>query len=331
MKALRVRAAFSSIILFALSCGSTFGQSSLDQVHIVPESGIRPIPNQDLRQTSESKPIRKNVDLVLIPVTITDWRDRLVTGLERENFQVFENRQRQEIKHFSSEDTPVSIGIIFDLSGSMAAKIDRAREAVLELCRTANPQDEFFFITFSDQPELQKDFTERTEDIAAKLIAVVPKGSTALLDAIYLGLTHMRKAKHAKKALFVMSDGGDNHSRYSERQVKRLAKEADVLIYGIGVYDRYFSTVEEAMGPELLSEIAGVTGGRAFQVDNPNDLPRIAARISLELRHQYLLGYRPADSPKDGKWHKIKVKLNIPRKLSGLLVNAKPGYYAATR
>lgn len=271
------------------------------------------------------------MDLVLVPVTITDWKDRLVIGLNKDNFQLFENKQRQEIKHFSSEDTPVSVGIIFDLSGSMAAKIDRAREAVLELCRTANPLDEFFFIAFSGRPELREDFTERTEDTAAKLITAIPKGSTALLDAIYLGLTQMRHAKHAKKALLVLSDGGDNHSRYSEREVKRLAKEADVLIYAIGVYDRYFGTAEEALGPELLSEIAEVTGGRAFQVDNPNDLPSIAARVSLELRHQYVLGYRPASSPKDGKWHKIKVKLSIPRKLSGLFVNAKPGYYAPAR
>jgi Ca-activated chloride channel family protein len=165
--------------------------------------------------------------------------NRIVTGLQREHFAVYENKEQQEVRHFSSEDSPVSLGVIFDVSGSMSSKIERAREAVVEFLKTANLQDEFFMITFSDRPELISDFTQSIEDIQSKLVYTVPKGRTALLDAIYLGVSEMRHAKHPRKALLIISDGGDNHSRYTEGEIKSVVKEADVLIYAIGVYDRF--------------------------------------------------------------------------------------------
>ncbi|MGA9542593.1 MAG: VWA domain-containing protein, partial [Candidatus Sulfotelmatobacter sp.] len=273
------------------------------------------------------RPLKVDVDLVLVPVTITDPMNRLVTGLEKENFELYEGGSKEEIKSFSSEDAPVSLGVIFDSSGSMSSKMDRAKDAVMEFFKTANPQDEFFMITFSDEPEVVNDFTSSVDDIQGKLVFTVPRRRTALLDAIYMGITKMREAKYPKKALLIISDGGDNHSRYTEGEIKALVKEADVMIYAIGIYDRYFPTEEERLGPALLGEITELTGGRAFTVENPNDLADVATKIGVELRNQYVLGYRPKIVVRDGKWRKIRVKLLPPKGLPPLRVYARTGYY----
>ena len=309
-------------------------QTTIEDVHVVPRESASAKPadttNQNLLPSLNShiRPLKVDVDLVLVPVTITDPMNRLVTGLDKENFELFEGNSKEEIKTFSSEDAPVSLGVIFDSSGSMASKMDRAKDAVLEFFKTANPQDEFFMITFSDEPELVSDFTSSVDDIQSKLVFAVPQKRTALLDAIYMGITKMRQAKYAKKALLIISDGGDNHSRYTEGEIKSMVKEADVMIYAIGIYDRYFPTEEERLGPALLGEITELTGGRAFTVENPNDLADVATKIGVELRNQYVLGYRPSKIVKDGKWRKIKVKLLPPKGLPPLRVYARTGYYA---
>jgi Ca-activated chloride channel homolog len=306
-------------------------QVPIDDVHIAPRvepPKSDPIDTVDPSLKTHTKPLKVDVSLVLVPVTITDPMNRLVTGLDKENFQLFEGKDQQEIRHFSSEDAPVSIGVIFDVSGSMATKIERAREAVIEFFKTSNPQDEFFMIAFADKPEEVSDFTTSLEDIQGKLVYTVPKGRTALLDAIYLGVSKMRQAKYQKKALLIISDGGDNHSRYTEGEIKSLVKEADVLIYAIGIYDHYMATQEEAVGPALLGDISELTGGRSFTIDNPNDLADVATKIGIELRNQYVLGYRPQNPGRDGKWRKIKVKLIPPKGLPPLKVFAKTGYYA---
>ncbi len=309
------------------------GQSPVDDVHISPRIQPPPAVEKQIVDPSlrtHTKPLKVDVDLVLVPVTITDPMNRLVTGLDKENFTLFEGKDRQEIRHFSSEDAPVSLGVIFDMSGSMSSKIERAREAVIEFFKAANPQDEFFMITFADKPEEISDFTQSIEDIQGKLVYTIPKGRTALLDAIYLGVSKMRQAKYPKKALLIISDGGDNHSRYTEGEIKSVVKEADLLIYAIGIYDRYMSTPEEQLGPALLSDLTELTGGRAFTIDNPNDLADVATKIGIELRNQYVLGYRPKNPAHDGKWRKIKVKLLPPKGLPPLRVYAKTGYYAPT-
>jgi len=306
-------------------------QNTVDDVHIRPRvEPAQPSPEEgiDPALKTHTKPMKVDVDLVLVPVTITDPMNRLVTGLDKENFSLWEGKDQQEIRHFSSEDAPVSLGVIFDMSGSMTSKIERAREAVVEFFKTANPQDEFFMITFADKPEEISDFTQSVEDIQGKLVYTIPKGRTALLDAIYLGVSKMRQAKYPKKSLLVISDGGDNHSRYTEGEIKSVVKEADVLMYAIGIYDHYFPTEEERLGPELLSELTEITGGRAFTIDNPNDLADVATKIGIELRNQYVLGYRPKNPAHDGKWRKIRVKLIPPKGLPPLRVYAKTGYYA---
>jgi Ca-activated chloride channel family protein len=326
-----------SLSLFVFACLSVpaFGQTDVNDVHVLPREVDKPPapPKPDLLASTSAlsthvHPLKVDVDLVLVPVTITDPMNRLVTGLDRVNFQLFEGNASQEIRTFSSEDAPVSLGVIFDSSGSMASKMDRAKDAVVEFFKTANPQDEFFMITFSDEPEAVSDFTNSVDEIQNKLVFAVPRHRTALLDAIYMGISKMRQAKYPKKALLIISDGGDNHSRYTEGEIKSLVKEADVMIYAIGIYDRYASATEERLGPQLLSDITELTGGRAFTIDNPNDLGDVATKIGVELRNQYVLGYRPNKVVRDGKWRKIKVKLLPPKGLPPLRVYARTGYYA---
>ncbi|MFB3915681.1 MAG: VWA domain-containing protein [Terriglobales bacterium] len=302
-----------------------------DDVHIAPRKSAEAAvasPAIDPSLKTYTKPIIRDVDLVLVPVTVTDPMNRLVTGLEKKNFEVLEGHQKQDVKYFSSEDAPLSLGVIFDVSGSMADKIEKSRDAVVEFFKTANPEDEFFMISFADKPVLLADFTPNIEEIQSKLVYAIPKGRTALLDAIYLGLAKMRKAKHPRKALLIISDGGDNHSRYTEGELKSLVKEADVQIYSIGIFDVFAKTPEEQYGPAMLNEITQATGGRSFTIDNPNELSDVATKIGIELRNQYVLGYRPKSAAHDGKWRKIKVKLLPPKGLPPLHVYAKSGYYA---
>jgi Ca-activated chloride channel homolog len=315
-----------------------FAQTDVNDVHVTPREVEKPADaaKDDLISSSTStsgmsahvRPLKVDVNMVLVPVTITDPMNRLVTGLEKPNFQLFEGNSPQEIRSFSSEDAPVSLGVIFDSSGSMSSKMDRAKDAVIEFFKTANPQDEFFMITFSDEPEEVSDFTSSVDEIQNKLVFAVPRHRTALLDAIYMGVSKMRQAKYAKKALLIISDGGDNHSRYTENEIRSVVKEADVMVYAIGIYDRYASAEEERLGPQLLSDITELTGGRAFTIDNPNDLGDVATKIGVELRNQYVLGYRPTKIQRDGKWRKIKVKLLPPKGLPPLRVYARTGYYA---
>jgi Ca-activated chloride channel family protein len=277
------------------------------------------------------KVIRTDVDLALVNVTVTDPYNRLVTGLEQDNFRVSEDGTEQEIVSFSSEDVPISIGVIFDFSGSMSNKVDKAREAALQFFKTANPQDEFFLVSFNERAELTSTFTNSVEDLQSRMMLTAPKGRTALLDAIYLGLSQMRGAHNAKRALLILSDGGDNHSRYNENDIKRLVKEADTQLYAIGLFDPLGyrnRTMEELNGPSLLADITELTGGRVFAVEHLNDLPDIASKIGMELRNQYVLGYRPSNHAHDARWRKIKVKLRAPKGLPPLTVYSKTGYYA---
>ena len=320
-----------SLFVVTLLGTPLLAQTRLDEVHIVARETAFVDANAHSSMQSISgthlQVIKKEVSLVLVPVSVTDAMERLVTGLGKDNFQVFEGKKPQEIKHFSSEDAPVSLGIIVDTSGSMSDKMDRVREAVNQFCNTANLQDEFFMITFSDEPHLVADFTPEPQKIENELLFTRTKGQTALLDAVYLGLHKMRAAKYPKKGLLIISDGGDNHSRYSERDVKSAVKESDVMIYSIGTFDRYASTREELLGPTLLSEITQPMGGRSFVLESPRQMPEVAHRIGTELRTQYVLGYRPQDAPNDGKWHRINVKLRLPKKFPFLRVHAKTGYY----
>jgi len=333
---LRFMALLSGVCLLACWLAlPAFAQS--DDVHLTPREAKRThadatsepggIADPELR--THTKPVRKDVDLVLVPVTVTDPMDRLVAGLEKDSFVLLENGHPQPIRSFSTEDAPISLGVIFDVSGSMVDKIDESRQAVVDFFRSANPEDEFFLVTFSDRPQLLVDFTSSVEDIQKRLPSAVPQGATSLLDAIYLGVNRMRQAHNDRKALLIISDGGDNHSRYTEDEIADMVREADVQIFAMGIFDRGAKTPEELHGPELLSSVTGATGGQTFFIHSPKELPEVATRIGVELRNQYLLGYRPTNPAHDGKWRKIKVKMNPPTGLPPLHVYAKAGYYAA--
>ncbi|WP_246153603.1 VWA domain-containing protein [Terriglobus albidus] len=272
--------------------------------------------------------IRVSVNLVLVPMTVTDPMNRLVTGLERENFWVYENNQPQEIRTFSLDDAPVTIGIIFDMSGSMGSKFQRARKALSAFMRTSNPEDEFFVVAFNDRPAVVVDNTSNVDDVEARMAMMKPESRTALIDAVYLGLHKLKDAKYDRKALLIISDGGDNRSRYTEGELRRAVRESDVQIYSIGIFDTYASTPEEIAGPIMLNDICEMTGGRMFRVTDVAELGDIAARISQELRNEYVVGFRPGDLKHDGTWRKLKVKLNPPPGLPPLTVHNRQGYYA---
>jgi len=304
-----------------------------------PKVSITPRTRTPAAEANESitdrrADIRVDTTLVLIPVSVTDPMSRFVTGLDKENFKLSEDKVDQEITQFSSEDAPLSVGIVFDTSSSMGAKLQRSRQAVTEFMKTANRQEEFFLIEFSDRPEIVQTFTSETEEVQNRLTFTQAKGRTALLDGVYLAMNQMKKAHNPRKAILIISDGGDNSSRYTETEVKNAVREADVQIYAIGIFEPIASrgrTVEEMSGPGLLAEIAEQTGGRHFAVDNLAELPDVAAKIGIELRNQYLLGYSPKNTARDGKYRRVQVKLVKTTGLPQLHAMFRTGYYAPTR
>jgi Ca-activated chloride channel family protein len=309
--------AFSLLLFSAVVCPAS--------AQVAPAGPENPAP----QKIQKGQPIRSETEMTLVGASVTDPLGRLVTGLERENFRVFEDGVEQEVVQFSSEDVPVSIGVIFDMSGSMTDKIDKSRQAAVQFFRTANPQDEFFLVNFNDRAQLISPFTASVDDLQNRLMYTGAHGLTALYDGVYLGLSQMRGAHNTKKALLILSDGGDNHSRYTDSEIRKFVREADVQIYAIGLFEPGGGpTPEERAGPSLLEDLTEMTGGRVFAVQNLNELPDIATKISMELRNQYVLGYRPSDRAHDGKWRKIKVKLNPPKGLPPLSVSAKSGYFA---
>jgi Ca-activated chloride channel homolog len=311
---------------------TTFWAQDQTPVSIAPrvKAKVEDVPSAMERHAN----IRIDATLVLVPVTVNDPMGRFVTGLDKENFKVFEDKTEQEIKQFSSEDAPMSVGIVFDTSGSMGAKLNTSRKAVAEFLKTSNPQDEFFLIEFNERPELLVPFTTATEEVQNRLTFTQSKGRTALLDGIYMAMHTMKKARNPRKAILIISDGGDNSSRYTESDVKKAVREADVQIYSIGIFEPSSSrgrTPEELSGPALLGEITEQTGGRHFEVDNMADLPDVAAKIGIELHNQYVLGYAPSNAARDGKYRRIQVKLVKTVGLPTLKAIFRTGYYAPTQ
>jgi Ca-activated chloride channel homolog len=281
---------------------------------------------------SQTQPsFRADSNLVAIPVSVTDAVNRFVLGLRKEDFHVLDDGVEQPITHFSSEDVPLSIGLAFDTSGSMDFKLTSSRDAAALFLKVLNPEDEAFLVEFNDKTELSVPFPGRPQEIRSALQRVQPGGLTALFDAVQFSLTEMKKAKNPRKAIVIVSDGGDNHSTYTAAQIEALVREARVEIYAMGVFDPLSSlalTPEEITGPRLLSEIATQTGGRAFAASLPSDLSSVAARIAIELRNQYVLGYYPKSQVKDGKYHTVEVKVSQPPGTPQLKMHWRQGYYA---
>jgi Ca-activated chloride channel family protein len=292
---------------------------------IVPR--VRPGPTAQLPEPKAS--LRVDTNLVLVPVNVTDPLNRFVTELERENFRVFEDDAEQTITSFGNEDSPLSIGIVFDTSGSMGDKLSVSRLSVTEFFKTANPEDEAFLVEFANRPELVVPFTHNLAEIQNRLLFTRPKGATALLDGVTLALQTMKKARNPRKALIIITDGGDNHSRYSFTEVRNRFREADVQIYAIGIFGGA-NSAEEQGGPALLSALSEPTGGHHF-IGGLRELPDIAAKIGVELRNQYLIGYTPSNAVRDGKYRRITVRVVPPRGLPKLKAHWRTGYYAPTQ
>jgi Ca-activated chloride channel homolog len=294
------------------------------QVAIDPRK--KPAPPKEQAPTAT---LRVDSNLVLIPVSVNDALNRPITGLEKENFKLFDDRVEQTISQFAMEDEPVAVGLVFDTSGSMGTKLSRSRLAAREFFRTGNDgEDEYFLIEFDDKPRLEVPLTADTGRIETQLLFSKSHGSTALLDALLLAINEMHKSKKHKKALLVISDGGDNHSRYSTGEVQKVIRESDVLIYAIGVFGGG-STPEEFGGGDLLTKIAEGTGGRLYEAIAA-DLPDIAKKIGIDLRNRYVLGFHPNNTARDGKYHKVDVRLLPPRGLPKLTAHWRTGYFAAS-
>jgi len=260
--------------------------------------------------------LKIDVDLVMVNVTVTDPSNRLVTDLKPENFQLFEDKIEQKIKYFSSEAAPLSLGIVFDNSRSIENKIELARDAAARFLETGTPEDEYFLVEFANRAQLAEDFTTDIGRLRDRLAFTPAKGATALYDAVYLGLSKAKAGQNPKKALLLITDGEDNHSRYSRGDIREFVRESDVQIYIID------------LGRALIGELSEMTGGHAYRA-SVNDLEDICEKIALELKSQYVLGYASTNTSKDGKFRKISVRVSPPSGMAKLNVRTREGYFAA--
>jgi Ca-activated chloride channel homolog len=278
----------------------------------------------------DAKPVTVQTDLVTLTLTVTDQFGRYVSGLGKGAFTVTDNNQEQELTFFSDTDAPVSVGVLFDVSGSMNGdKINKARKALERFINTSHPNDEYFLIAFNSRAQLLLDRTRNGEAVLEKLQLVQPKANTALYDAVYLGIERVTRGAHQKKALLIISDGQDNSSRYNFGEVRRLLKESDVTVYSVGILGGGdFGSSIGMQGQSFLDELSSVTGGKAFYPGTAVEMDELFERIALELRHQYSVGYTPKDFEPNGKWRKVKVKVKPPRGLPRLIVRSREGYYA---
>jgi Ca-activated chloride channel family protein len=289
-----------------------------------------PEPTPPAQEEPDDKPLSVKTDLVTLTLTVTDLYGRFVSGLNKNAFTVFDNNQEQEITFFSDVDAPISIGILFDVSGSMSGeKIGKARKALERFINTSHPSDEYFLIGFNNRAQLLLDRSRDGDAVLQRLTLVQTKGNTALYDACYLGVERVTRGTRQKKAMLIISDGQDNASRYNFGEVRRLMKEADVTVYAVGIMDgRDAGSITGMQGQAFLDELTSVTGGKAFYPQTDVEMDEIFERIALELRHQYSVGFTPKDFNPDGKWHKTKVKVKPPRGISRLTVRTREGYYA---
>ena len=292
------------------------------------------LPVLSVGQTASPRPIPTNLrvesDLVLINALVTDPRGRPIIGLDASQFHLFEDGREQTIKSCSSEDVPVSIGLVLDSSGSMGDKIELLKNAASQFVKAANPADEYFIVQFQTRPRIAVPFTTDADRLLGFINGLEAGGSTALFDAIHLAANEMRRARYPRKAMLIVTDGMDNHSRNTERATKRLIAEVDFPMYGIDVWQPQRSGNRYAIqrqDPATLETLLPPSGGRVFAV---RDLKRLVATtqlISEEIRYEYVLGYAPSIHQNDGKTHHVKVSLNhsIGRKFK---ISHRSGYQA---
>jgi VWFA-related protein len=274
--------------------------------------------------------LRVDSSLVLIPAQVTTRQGSPIMDLTPKDFRIYEEGAEQQITYFAKDDAPVSIGFLLDSSGSMRNKKQKSSEAAAAFFKTANSEDEFFLIEFDDRPKLVVPFTEDTDLLYREISHTRPYGRTSLFDAIHMALTVMKGAHHDRKALVIVSDGGDNRSRYTFTAIKSDVLESDVQLYAMGIFDPdgpAQGSPEESNGPQVLDQLAELTGGRHFPVLNVGSLPDVSARIGQLLRNRYLLGYNPTNASRDGRYRGIQLDLAAPPD-AGVHVQYRKGYYA---
>lgn len=311
------------VTLLALSASITVSAQT-------PEPTSTPLSSMQTGGEDDTGPVRIKTDLVTLTLTVTDLYGRYVSGLKKEAFTVWDEKEEQEITFFSDADAPVSIGILFDVSDSMGGeKIAKARHALERFINTSHPSDEYFLIAFNSRPQLLLDRSRDGDAVLRQLTLVEPRNNTALYDALYLGAERVTRGSRQKKAILIISDGQDNSSRYNFGEVKRQIKETDVVVYAVGILDgRDSSSMTGMQGQAYLDEITSLTGGKSFYPQTTVELDEIFERIALELRHQYSIGYTPKGFEPNGEWRKVKVKVKPPRGLPRLTVRNREGYYA---
>ena len=270
-------------------------------------------------------------DLVTVSVTVSDPYGRFVTGLEKSHFEIYDDKIKQEIAFFSDADNPLTLGVVYDVSGSMSTKLSRSIHALRRFVETSHTEDEYFLVTFNHRAQLTRDFTMSGDTLVNSLTLVNTDGRTALYDAAFIGIEKARQGRHDKRALLIISDGQDNNSRYTFSELRDLVREADVQLYAVGITDPASERELGPYGEALLEELARSTGGRAFFPSSEEELVDVCTQIALELRHQYSVGYYPSTNIRDGRWHKIKVKVDPPPGLPRLAVRAKEGYFGIKR
>jgi Ca-activated chloride channel homolog len=316
------------IIFFSIGYGASKaateppgGSPDEPRVNIVPRS--QPEPNKSKIDNSKSD-IRVDVNVVFVPVTVTDPLGTPVLGLHPESFRVLEDGVEQPVAHLVTQDAPLSVGFVFDASKSMESKLDKSKAAIAELMKVSMPGDEYSLISFNDNPKLLSGFTGEPGDIQNALTTIQPAGWTALLDAIHLSVSYMKRAKNTRKALVILSDGGDNNSRFNQHEIRDLLRESDVTLYAIGILGRMVT----AGAMKLLASLAEETGGRLFPVHNVNQLPEAVAKLNKALRDQYMLAYYPTNRARDGKFRRVQVRLVPPPSSPSLRASWRSGYYA---
>ncbi len=311
----------SVLLLFVFTCRS-WCQDAPGPMEAPPARDAEAAP-----LTGLSHALRTSVNLVLLPVTVFDPEERLVTGLKASAFQVFEDKKQREIEYFSTQDSPLSVTLLLDLSGSMANKFDLEREAIAQFYVNANARDEYSVITFADNPHVIAHSVQSLDAIQASLDGEKPHGNTSLIDAVWSGAELMRTAEYQRRYLLLITDGGDNYSRHSMHQLVRKLEESEVQVYAIGIFDAgAFKTVEEAMGRRWLQRITDATGGRTVAVKKDSDVASAAASISREMRQEYMLGWRPGTSPGDPEHRKVRVMMVPPQGSAPLRAYYKTGY-----
>lgn len=283
-------------------------------------------PQDKPANAPQAPAVKLGTNLVMVPAVVTDPSDRVVAGLRKQNFEIYDEKIKQEIALFSEEDSPLDVGIVFDLSGSMKEKVKKAREALRRFLDEGHTDDLYFLIGFNDRARLLQDSTPSAEEILAKLVLAEPAGRTAVFDAVYLGLEKARRGDRNRRALLVISDGEDNSSRYTYSDLKNIVREAEVQIYAIGIFGFGESRAERELGRSILEEITTLTGGRALFPQSGAEMEDALQRIGAELRHQYNIGFYPSEPAAAASWHHLRVKVDAPAGLPKLTVRAREGY-----